>query len=357
MKKYQVLEDYFDKSYRIENYPTLAQQRKLWSKTRPFEGLNILDATPLCRNSIYKYMNLIYAGANLSIGQNPFASTTNEMLALIKASNIPLVSRNSEPQGFDIVMDCAAQFINFPSRLGRVELTRSGAEIYKSKNEKVFMADAGTIKMIETCIGTGESYFRAMDALGYNDWTDRKLALFGCGKVGQGILKAANERGIKVILISDSSLLKEKHKAMADKVIDFRNRDEVADATLSCYAMVTAVGVKGAIEKTISPDKLITSNLLLANMGAEDEYGESFSAERILAKKDSLNFILEDPTELQYIDATLTLHNLGAEYLLNNKMAQGIIIPPTHMEQELLNQTLEYGNISSKLCELLESNK
>lgn len=357
MDRFKKLEQYFATEYRGEEYPTLAIQRERWSESRPLEGLRILDATPLCRNSIYKYMNLIYGGAQLFIGQNPNSSTPVELLNLIREAGIELVRSDSEPREFDIIMDCAAQFISFGARLGRVELTRSGAELYRESGERVFMADGGKIKMIETCIGTGEGYFRAMDELGYTDWEGRSLALFGCGKVGQGILKAAVERGVRVVVVSDSDLIPDSVRGTITQVVDYRDRELTTQAALSCYAMVTAIGQTGAVERTLGAEELINSDLLLANMGAEDEYGESFPAERILARKDSLNFILDEPTELKYIDATLTLHNIGAEYLVVNRDAEGVILPPQDVEQELLEQTLRDGVIEPKLRELLDSQR
>ncbi|MFI3265617.1 MAG: hypothetical protein R3Y15_00505 [Rikenellaceae bacterium] len=353
MEQYSKLEQYFATEYSEKEYPTLSLQRAEWAKTRPLEGLEILDATPLCRNSIYKYMNLIYAGASLSIGQNPSSSTSEQLLELVREAGIELVRNDSTPRDFDIIMDCAAQFMFFGARLGRVELTRSGAELYKESGQRVFMADGGRIKMIETCIGTGEGYFRAMDYLGYNNWQGRTLALFGCGKVGQGIFKAAQTRGVEVVVVSDPALLPDYVVEQAHKVVDYRDRELVTREVLGCYAMVTAIGQRGAVERTLSAAELSTSDVLLANMGAEDEYGDSFAASRILAAKDSLNFILDEPTQLKYIDATLSLHNLGVEYLINNGSAQEVILPPDDMEQQLLNQTLEHGVISKELKELL----
>ncbi len=352
MESYKVLEEYFAKAYKKEEYPTLAIQREAWSKSRPLEGITVLDATPLCYNSIYKYMNLIYAGAKLTIGINPLSSTPAKLTELIKQSGIELVSSKDEPKEFDIIMDCAAQFINFKAKIGRVELTRSGAELYKVRGERVFMADGGKIKLIETCIGTGQGYFRAMDYLGYSNWDGKKLALFGCGKVGQGILKAAVERGISVIVISDPIAISTDIKKLAHQIVDYRNKEAVTEATLSCYAMVTAIGKYGAVEETIDAYKLINSNLLLANMGAEDEYGSSFPSSRILAEKDSLNFILDEPTELKYIDATLTLHNIGSEYLVKNSSVSGVILPPAEIEEELILQSIKFGVIEERLKEL-----
>lgn len=299
-------------------------------------------------------MNLIYGGAKLSVAKNELSSTDDRLMELMKASGIELVYSSAEPREFDIIMDCAAQYLNFTARIGRTELTRSGAELYRDSNQPVFMADGGKIKLIETCVGTGESYFRAMDFLGYSDWTSKSLVLFGCGKVGQGILRAAYERGIEVTVVSDPSAMSQSAYKMSHSIIDFRDRRAVEDAALSAYALVSATGQRGAVGHTISAEKLSKSNVLLANMGAEDEFGEEFAPERILAAKDSLNFILEDPTPLKYIDATLALHNYGAEYIISHRDQKGIIIPPSEIENRLLKETLEHGNITDELRSLSE---
>ncbi len=354
-EQYRELEQYFDSQYIVEHYPTLRLQRDRWSATRPLEGLTVLDATPLCRNSIYKYMNLIYAGAHLSIGLNPLSSTSPELMEILDRSGIELVRNDSAPREVDIIMDCAAQYLHFPARVGRVELTRSGTELYVERGERVFMADGGRIKMIETCIGTGESYFRAMEHLGYTHFERGGLSLFGCGKVGQGILKAAAERGIEVRVITDPSTMRDEDRRLCCEVIDYRDRERLTRSVLASYAVVSATGQRSAIERTIDPEVLIASPLILANMGAEDEWGESFPPQRILADKDSLNFTLAEPTELKYIDATLSLHNYGAEYMLRNPSEQGVILPPDTLEQQLLHESIECGVIGAKLYELLGS--
>ena len=57
-------------------------------------------------------------------------------------------------------------------------------------------------------------------------------------------------------------------------------------------------------------------------MGVEDEYGETFPADRVLNGKRPLNFLLEEPTQLRYIDATFALHRALAEHPLNFPRAE-----------------------------------
>ncbi|MFI3295646.1 MAG: hypothetical protein R3Y19_06465, partial [Rikenellaceae bacterium] len=250
---------------------------------------------------------------------------------------------------------CAAQFLDTKARLGRVELTRSGSESYRQRNEAVYMADGGKSKLIETCIGTGEGYFRAMESLGYTVWQDKELLLMGCGKVGQGILRSGVDRGAQVTVVTDASLVGDNIREKCARVIDYRDREAVEKAALESYALVSATGQIGAVGRTIEPRTLIESDLLLANMGAEDEFGESFPDSRVLAEKGSLNFILKDPTSLKYIDATLALHNYGAVYVIENPQMEGIVTPDQHQEDQLLRETLHYGIISEDLVMLSEA--
>ncbi len=353
MKQYELLEKYFTDNYSTKHYPTMIAQRELWTISRPLEGLRILDATPICRNTIYKFMNLIHSGAQLTVGYGSMSNFDPRTIELLREAQINVVCANEPQMEFDIIMDCAAQFIDHKALLGRVELTRSGTELYMERGEKVYLADAGRIKMIETCIGTGESYFRAMEHLGYKQWAGRRLVVMGSGKVGVGIIREALLRGVEVIVVSDPESIPSWVSEKVAQVVDYRNTEEVLKAALSSYALVSATGLVGSIGRTIDARALVDSGVLLANMGAEDEFGDDFSDNEVLASKGSLNFILDDPTELKYIDATFSLHNYGAQYLVDNpQLGAGVIYPEREFEDLLLKQTRLHGDISKELDEL-----
>ena len=61
-------------------------------------------------------------------------------------------------------------------------------------------------------------------------------------------------------------------------------------------------------------------------MGVEDEYGPNVPASRVLAEKKPLNFILEEPTHLKYIDASLALHAALGELLVREATANKILL-------------------------------
>jgi adenosylhomocysteinase len=121
--------------------------------------------------------------------------------------------------------------------------------------------------------------------------------------------------------------------------------------------VVTATGVKGALDRPQIVEALLASDAVLANMGVEDEYGPGIPATRVLAEKKPLNFILEEPTHLKYIDASLALHAALGEQLLReavdaNKNA-GPMDPPSELEQRILSMTMQDGLIGAEIAEMM----
>ena len=82
---------------------------------------------------------------------------------------------------------------------------------------------------------------------------------------------------------------------------------------------------------------MLASGALLMNIGVEDEYGKGIPDERVLNRKMPLNFILEEPTLLCYIDPTMALSNYGTIELLNKRCSNGINLPPEELENRLLD--------------------
>ena len=89
--------------------------------------------------------------------------------------------------------------------------------------------------------------------------------------------------------------------------------------------VVTATGVKDAAAPYAAD--LLAGHAILANMGVEDEFGAGVPAERVLNAKAPLNFALEEPTRMRYIDPTLALHNLAATRLAAGGLPPGLRVP------------------------------
>jgi adenosylhomocysteinase len=342
--------------YKVSEFPTLHSMIEDWSHKRPLLGLRILDSTPVFRNTLLKYSALLAGGAKLDIGISDDISRDDSVVDFLQSQGIHIVTPQEANETYDIVMDCGAIFSSTVSRYGYVELTRSGVPKYEQLGVKVFAADSGVIKRIETILGTGEGYFRAMAELGYTDWRGARLTIFGSGKVGSGIILQAHHLGANITVVTDPPTLCQNYRKMCNHVVDYRDTEAVIEALSKSNAVVTATGLSSVIERYVNADFFSDKNILLANMGVEDEYGESISSDMILNHKSALNFMLEEPTHLKYIDATMSLHNLGALWLFEHSDCSGVILPPSDMEQQLLDITREFGEIGDDLKEILDNN-
>ena len=384
-------------SYSGPEYPVLGAFSREWAFSRPFEGLRVLAATPVFRNTLLQYRALLAGGANLVVG---IAGSGKDcagadaagaampcdlgIVDVLRENGIPVIGVQEALEmeaagcGFDLILDCAGQFSACHPRFGFVELTRSGVQFYENCEHPVYVADSGIVKRIETCLGTGEGYVRALSQLGYDycldsgaDGAGKKFVVFGSGKVGQGIVLQLLRSGANVQVVTDCS---RGSNAFLDAngvpVTDCNDLDGVAALVRDADFVVTATGVKGALDRPQVVDALLASGAVLANMGVEDEYGPGVPASRVLAEKKPLNFILEEPTHLKYIDASLALHAALGELLLQeggavygkdgagreavaaNKNA-GPMDPPSDLEQRILSTTMQDGVIGPELCEML----
>ena len=320
----RILENLFP-FYRQEEFPVLLPQYK----SRPLEGCRIIDASPVFRNTCAKYASLLAAGAELTVAVSPVMPYDSETAVLLGQYGIPVVEAERAGGPYDVVMDCAGALSHVPSRCGYVELTRSGAERYAACTQPVWMVDAGKIKQIETCLGTGESFFRALESLGIKNEQGQTLVVIGHGKVGRGIALHA---------------LRRKPLASAS-FVPATDRETLTDAIRHAFCAVTATGKRHAMSGLIDPAMLFSSGVLLANMGVEDEWGPEIPKNRLLNEGRPLNFILSDPTQMRYIDPPLALHNQGALELAEGRVLPGLFPPPPEMEEHFLSLIRSCGSV------------
>lgn len=346
--------DLIQRTYRPEEYPALYDQLQRWQRTRPLSGLRILDATPVYRNTLVKHLALLASGAELAVGVSEMIGHDPAIVNLLRNEGIPVCHAQTQQEApFDLILDCAGAFADRQPAIGFVELTRSGVARYGDCPKPVYVADSGRIKRIETMLGTGESYFRAMAQHGYDRWQGRKLVIFGSGKVGSGLILYAHRLGARVSVVTEPASLTPAFNEYIHEVIDYRNRVAVGTAVRSAYAVVTATGHRNVFQACCPPQDWQASTALLANMGVEDEFGESIPAERVLNRKETLNFTLEEPTHLKYIDATMALHNAGALYLVNHPEARGLLTPDPETEEQLLRISRLQGTIAEELSAIV----
>jgi S-adenosylhomocysteine hydrolase len=411
-----ILSSVLDDVYEKNEYPALAALESEWAYTRPFEGLRVLVATPIYRNTMTQYRALLAGGASILVG---FSGMNDpEVVDFLKDWGIPVVTpaemleAESRGEFVDLVLDCAGPFAELHPKIGFVELTRSGVQYYKSAQKPVYVADSGIVKRIETSLGTGDGYFRALEKLGFGKnapdagenasgagFEGKKLVVFGSGKVGSGIALQGVRRGCAVSVVTDLKRFANLENATGSaqssagsaagrsaansmpagdfsavleqngvNVVDCHDYPAVSALIENADFVVTATGVKNALAAPELTATLLSTSAILANMGVEDEYGEAIPAEKVLNAKGPLNFILEEPTHLKYIDTSLALHAALAELLVKEaktaigdcatfdkatENAAGLRFPPQELEQRLLSIAIQNGVIGPEICGML----
>lgn len=345
----RILED-LSLFYRQEEFPVLLHQYETWSENRPLEGCRVIDASPVFRNTCAKYAALLAAGADLTVAVSPVMPHDPEAVTLLGQYGIPVTEAERAAGLYDVVMDCAGALSHVPSCCGYVELTRSGAEHYAACAQPVWMVDAGKIKQIETCLGTGESFFRALEALGTGSGQGRTLVVIGYGKVGRGIVLHALSRGLNVIVAD----VEEKTLPLPSvSFVRATDGNALTNAIRHAFCAVTATGRRHALSGLIDPAMLSSSGVLLANMGVENEWGPEIPMERLLNGGRPLNFILPDPTQMCYIDPPLALHNQGAVELAAGRATPGLFAPPPEMEEAFLSLIRSRGSVPPEMLDCI----
>ena len=335
------------KRYPPEECPALAWLRGEWRHTRPLEGLRILDATPLFHNTLVKHLALLEGSAQLAVGLGDAIPADPQAIELLRQAGIPVLAQNdAAPWTPDIVLDCAGVHRHRRPRLGAVELTRSGAQYYRNAPYPVLLADDSRCKLVETMLGTGDGFRRAMAQLGHGDFGEKSIVVFGCGKVGRGVVLAAQTAGAQLTVVDDAKSCK---PPAGTRLVDLHDRPAIEEALRSAWCAVTVTGVQNAIAQCIEPKILINSTALLVNMGAEDEYGPAVPAARVLANKQPLNFLLEDPTRMRYIDPTMALDNLCALELLANTLPPGLHPAPRELDAKVLAIETTHSRIAEEI--------
>ena len=422
-----ILSSVLDDVYEKNEYPALAALESEWAYSRPFDGLRVLVATPIYRNTMTQYRALLAGGASILVG---FSGMNDpEVVDFLKDWGIPVVTSaemlEAESRGefVDLVLDCAGPFAELHPKIGFVELTRSGVQYYKNAKKPVYVADSGIVKRIETSLGTGDGYFRALEKLGFGKnapdagenasgagFEGKKLVVFGSGKVGSGIALQGVRRGCAVSVVTDLKRFAQSENAAGSalssagsaaggecaansmpagdfsavleqngvNVVDCHDYVAVSALIENADFVVTATGVKNALAAPELTAALLSTKAILANMGVEDEYGEAIPAEKVLNAKGPLNFILEEPTHLKYIDTSLALHAALAELLVQEKSlaeranlkgratlddcenveeaaatSVGLRFPPQELEQRLLSIAIQNGVIGPEICSML----
>lgn len=128
-------------TYQEAEYPALKEQMICWAKECPLVGMQLLDATPVYRNTLLKYLALIAAGAQLTVGISRVMAYDPGIVRLLKECGIPVCDADQchADVTFDLILDCAGSFSHLTPRIGYVELTHSGIDAFQSSQRPVFL--------------------------------------------------------------------------------------------------------------------------------------------------------------------------------------------------------------------------
>lgn len=320
-------------------YPTLLAQEERFRAQRPFEGRKILDCTPVFWNTLLKYVPLIAGGAELTVSISERIPHDSEVVQFLEEIGIAVLrGAASSDARFDIVLDCDGSRAEVAAKVGVCELTRSGVYHYAKSELPVVLVDDSRVKEIETTLGTGDGFMRAMKKFGYGEWEVRSVVIFGFGKVGRGVAYQCLEEGARVTVVDRKDAGLPFARFPRIKALDCNDIEGIRAAVASCDYLITATGVKGAMKMYgMGPLIYARKEMVVAAIGIEDEWMGEIERGRIVNNGEAVNFSLDEPTLLRYIDPTMALSNeTAAELLAGVYDKAGINRPSAEAERKCL---------------------
>lgn len=325
---------YFDKG----QYPFLQKQLKRVAKNLPYKGLRILHNIPFTRETIVKLETLYVGGADLVVTSPSFMEVDRELVyQFVQAGGDWVPIEKIRHQSFDITMDCAAELLDKTSpSIGGVEITGTGTNKYKAAeiDYPVISVDQSKIKHLEGVLGTGEAFVRAFLELTQENIKGKKMMVFGYGKVGRGIAHHLKNYTQDITVVEQ----KQEHIAQAFhagfKVLSADDQKNVEASASQMFAIVTATGIKNVISDRYNPKAFKAK--YLANMGGEDEFGYGFEKKGVMCEKRPINFFVDQPTLMRYLDPVFYAHNLGVDLLRFARLDNGVHPFPSFLAEEIV---------------------
>ncbi len=340
----QLITNHISQRYDVAEYPALRRQIHDWQEQKPLQGMKLLDGTPLFTNTLVKFLPLLAGGAELTVAVSDAIPYDAALLPLLEEWGVPVV-KNATAGDYDCILDCGGSHARLTPKLGVVELTRSGFYHYESSKLPVILVDDSRVKTIETCLGTGDGFMRGMEKLGYRDWKGKNVVIFGYGKVGRGVAYYCHEKGAVVTAVDRAEVPVAEYVMLIDK----NDRKAIQAAVREAWCVVTATGVRHALHGNGAAEILRDGDQLVAAIGIEDEWGDQLPMERRLCGGTAVNFLLDEPTQLRYIDATMALSNAAVLELKNGRIPAGVHRIPPSVEAYYWQAVEDGGLISNEL--------
>ncbi len=300
--------------------PFMHQKLADYKATQPYKGFTIVHNVPLTQTTLLKISCLKAAGADLVVTNPSFMNEDRDAIQVLANEQVPYLPLGSVKGEFDFLLDCGAELVDScDAHKGIVELTRTGAMRYQQHKEfhvPIVSVDDTRLKCLETCLGTGEGVYRAITEIANVDLTHKNILIFGFGKVGIGIAYYFSKITPNIIIAEADSSRLQLIKQRGYQSIDAKQAQLVEHAAEASDLIITATGLKDIISDNYHSGAF--KDKLLANAGAEDEFGFAFEADEVLADKKPVNFILKEPTLMEFLDPIFYAHNLAIDDALSN---------------------------------------
>ena len=185
-------------------------------------------------------------------------------------------------------------------------------------------------------------FLRAFEEITNEDATNKSFMIFGYGKVGKGIAHYLKRKTNLIIVIEKEKANIESAKNAGFECYSSENKVIIEELASKMFGIVTATGINNAISDTYDCTKFKAK--YFANMGGEDEFGYSFKTEDIMCQKRPINFFVEKPTLMRYLDPVFYAHNLGIDILLYSNLSNGLHAFPSFISEEVVNEWVSIFN-------------
>lgn len=300
-----------------------------------FRGLSVSHNVPLTLSTLVKILPFTQNGTKVFMTTPDFLGYDPQALQFLEEWNVDFNREKRLSAKGDIFLDCSANFLGLGNPRAIVELTQTGAQLYRKSppHVPVISIDDSLVKKLEDYFGTGDGFVRAFRQMTGLPLKGKHFVVWGYGKVGKGIARNLLLEGARCSVIDLNPMNLQLAKRRGMEPIPSTDLLEYLPLILSADCLVTATGVTGLVSRSSIAKDILESELVLSNMGAVDEFGALFSEQRVLYKKQPLNFSLKEPTLMKFLDPVFYAHNLGAKLFVEGKVQSGI--HPLSPEEDL----------------------
>jgi adenosylhomocysteinase len=322
----------------LEESLMLQHQLIEMGRSKPYAGLSILHNVPLTPAAVCKIDLLIAAGAKVDICRHGtfHPKTEPTAISMLKGAGVKVYDYPDPNCEYDIHLDTAGELALLPPpRLGTVEITQTGEDIYKKilRKAPVISVNDSVIKTLETVLGASEGFIRAYATITTRPISKQRFLVFGFGKVGRGIVHRLMDQKIPVSVVTRSDQSAKQARELGFPACTIDQQDLVSKSLGWASAVVTATGVANLMSDQIAPELL--SGKILINMGSLDEFGKNYRSMEI---PPHLNFTVDPPTLLRYLQVTFYAQNRAPLYLIDRVLEPGCHPYPADDAKSIVRQ-------------------